>query len=149
MMEKEERGIDNSSQNHSAEPTWVLILINNPRPPIFNHKPLLLLLFLFILHEHLASDCIRVPATPASVFSRCLSLFSHAAGGWLAQERGIINFLEWQTLDVWRDVLSRLLLGVSQPPSLLPVIVHLCISYPLPSPPKSATHFIHLKLSQG
>lgn len=65
---------------------------------------------------------------PQSSLSLCLSLFSHAAGGWLAQERGIINFLEWQTLDVHWAVLSHPLLGVPQPPSLLPVILHLCVS---------------------
>lgn len=67
--------------------------------------------------EHLTScSCVCVPATPPSV------LFLPPAGGWLAQERGIINFLEWQTLDVQRAVLSHPLLRVPQPPSLLPVI---------------------------
>lgn len=77
--------------------------------------------------------------------SACLSLLSHAAGGWLAQECGIINFLEWQTLDVRRAVLSHPLLGVPQPPSLLPVILHLL--HPFPEQPSA--DFIHLMLSQG
>lgn len=37
--------------------------------------------------------CLHVSAAPPSGLS--------AAGGWLAHDRGIINFPEWQTLDVW------------------------------------------------
>lgn len=52
-----------------------------------------------------------------------LLLLSHTVGGGggLTHDRGIINFPEWQTLDVWRAVLSHPLPGVPQPPSLLPV----------------------------
>lgn len=42
----------------------------------------------------------------------------------VGQECGIINFLEWQTLDARWAVLSHPLLGVLQPPSLLPVILN-------------------------
>ncbi len=118
---RKKRGICCSSQNHSTVPTGVLIVINILGPSIFTDTPHPHL----TLQDHLtSSDCIHVPATPPLVLSLCLSLFSHAAGGWLAQERGIINFLEWQTLDVRRAVLSHPLLGVPQPPSLLPVILH-------------------------
>lgn len=68
------------SQTHSTVPTGVLIVINILGPYIFTHTP----------HPHLSpqehltsSDCIHVPATPPSVLSLCLSLFSYAAGGWL------------------------------------------------------------------
>lgn len=56
------------------------------------------------------------------------SLLSRTAGGGLAHDRGIINFPEWQTLDVWWAVLSHPLLGVPQPPSLL--TVNLCLLHP-------------------
>lgn len=69
--------------------------------------------------QHLsdASMCLQYPPQP--------SLLSRTAGGWLAHDRGFINFPEWQTLDVWRAVLSHPLLGVPQPPSLL--TVNLCL----------------------
>lgn len=66
-------------------------------------------------------------ATPLAAASTCQqyhprsSVLSRRAGGWLAHHSAIINFPEWQTLDVWRAVLSHPLLGVPQPPSLLPV----------------------------
>lgn len=129
------------------QPTGVLIVINILGPVNFHpHAPPPLL----TPQEHLTSfDCIHVPASLPSALSPCLpvclSLFSHPAGGRLAQECGIINFLEWQTLDVRRTVLSHPLLAVPQPPSLLPVILHLL--HRLPKQP--STRFIHLMLSQG
>lgn len=144
MWLKKEGDIYPSSHNYSTVPTGVLIVINILGPSIFTQTPHPHL----TLQEHLtSSDCVHVPATPPSVLSLCLSLFSHAAGGWLAQERGIINFLEWQTLDVRRAVLSHPPLGVPQPPSLLPVILQLCISCFLS--PQTAIHRFHLMLSQG
>lgn len=82
-----------------------------------------------LLWLHLCANNITL-----SPLSLCLSLFSHTAGGWLAQERGIINFLEWQTLDVQRAGLSHPLLGVPLLPSLLAVILLAS------SPPNSHPH---------
>lgn len=61
-----------------------------------------------------------MPTTPPPV------PFLPPAGGWLAQERGIINFLEWQTLVEQRAFLSHPPLGVPQLTSL-PVILCLYI----------------------
>lgn len=136
LKKRKKTAMCNLSQNHSTAPTGVLIVINILGPSIFTHMPHPQL----TPQEHLtSSDCIHVPATLPSVLSLCLSLFSHAAGGWLAQECGIINFLEWQTLDVQRAVLSHPLLGVPQPPSLLPVIPIYCIFSPSSHPQISYT----------
>lgn len=53
----------------------------------------------------------------------------------MARDCGIINFPEWQTLDVWRAVLSHPLPGVPQPPSVLPVNLR-----PLHLPSRAAIH---------
>lgn len=60
----------------------------------------------FLLH---ATD-----TPPFSPVSPPVSSLTHSRGC-LAQERGIINFLEWQMLDMWKAVLSHPLLGVPQP----------------------------------
>lgn len=116
--------------------SWTFNFHPNAPPPNSRRKSISPLLTASMCQQH----------HPQS--SLCLSLFSHTAGGWLAQERGIINFLEWQTLDVRRAVLSHPLLGVPQPPSLLPVILHGCVSCFF-SPEQPSTNFIHLMLSQG
>lgn len=85
-------------------------------------------------YTHMCSPLPPPPArlaTPLAAASTCQqdhprsSVLSRRAGGWLAHHSGIINSPEWQTLDVWRAVLSHPLLGVPQPPSLLPVNLRL------------------------